>query len=110
MKRAILTGATSGIGEAIARRLPAQDMTVVLIGRGDDRLAMARRRIVAPITQADLRPKKCDLSLLADVRELAGRLTEQPAPDVLISCASDRTGHRSDLRSAAPHLGHTLTW
>jgi len=50
-------------------------MTVVLIGRGDDRLAMARLRIVP-------------MSLLADVRELAGRLTEQPAADVVISCAA----------------------
>ena len=50
-------------------------MTVVLIGRGDDRLAMARLRIVP-------------MSLLADVRELAGRLTEQPAPNVVISCAA----------------------
>jgi NADP-dependent 3-hydroxy acid dehydrogenase YdfG len=57
MKRAILTGATSGIGEAIARRLAAQSMTVVLIGRGDDRLAIARRRIEAAVTQAALRRK-----------------------------------------------------
>ena len=28
------------------------------------------------------------MSLLADVRELAGRLTEQPAVDVVISCAA----------------------
>jgi hypothetical protein len=28
------------------------------------------------------------MSLLAEVRELAGRLTEQPAPNVVISCAA----------------------
>ena len=59
-------------------------MTVVPIGRGDDRLAMARRRIVAAVTQADLPP----MSPLAEVLELAGRLTEQPAVDVVISCAA----------------------
>jgi hypothetical protein len=59
-------------------------MTVVPIGRGDDRLAMARRRIVAAVTQADLPP----MSPLAEVLELAGRLTEQPAPNVVISCAA----------------------
>ncbi|MGC1299928.1 MAG: hypothetical protein WA869_33300 [Alloacidobacterium sp.] len=45
MKRAILTGATSRIGEVIARRLATQNVTLVLIGRSDDRLATARRRI-----------------------------------------------------------------
>lgn len=51
MKRAIVTGATSWIGGAVARRLAAQNMTVILIGRSDDRLAMARRRIEAAAPQ-----------------------------------------------------------
>jgi hypothetical protein len=33
------------------RRLAAQNMTVILIGRSDDRLAMARRRIEAAAPQ-----------------------------------------------------------
>jgi hypothetical protein len=63
-------------------------MTVFPIGRGDDRLAMARRRIVAAVTQADLRP----MSRSPMSGELAARLTEQPAPDVVISCAAGRLG------------------
>jgi NADP-dependent 3-hydroxy acid dehydrogenase YdfG len=51
LKRAIVTDATSWIGGAVARRLAAQNMTVILTGRSDDRLAMARRRIEAAAPQ-----------------------------------------------------------
>ena len=54
-KRAVVTGATSGIGEAIARFLAAEGLTVVLVGRSDERLSQTRQRIAAAVPEADLR-------------------------------------------------------
>src|SRR5258705_514142 len=62
---AVVTGATIGIGEAIARRLAASGATVILVGRSDQRLDQARRRILAAVPDADLQSERADLSLLA---------------------------------------------
>jgi NAD(P)-dependent dehydrogenase (short-subunit alcohol dehydrogenase family) len=87
-KRAVVTGATNGIGEAIARVLAADRMTVVLVGRSDERLRQARQRILAAVPDADLQLERADLSLLGEVRQLASRLANQPVPDVVISNAA----------------------
>lgn len=88
MSRAVVTGATSGIGEAIARGLAAAGLTVVLVGRDAGRLDGARGRIAAAVPGADLRTEKADLSLLTEVRDLAARLIAQPPPDVVVSNAA----------------------
>src|SRR5687767_7273929 len=44
-KVVIVTGASSGIGEAVARRLAADGCTVVLAARRTDRLATVEREI-----------------------------------------------------------------
>ena len=87
-KRAVVTGATNGIGEAIARHLAADEMTVVLVGRSDQRLHQARQRILAAVPDAELLLERADLSLLGEVRELAKRLADQPTPDVVVSNAA----------------------
>jgi NAD(P)-dependent dehydrogenase (short-subunit alcohol dehydrogenase family) len=85
MKRAVVTGATSGIGEAIAKLLAAQGLAVTMVGRDGQRLDQARRRILAVLPDAELSPELADLSLLADVRALAARLD---SPDVVVSNAA----------------------
>src|ERR1700716_296853 len=87
-KRAVVTGATSGIGEAIARLLAADGTAVVLVGRSDDRLEQARQRILAAVPDAELQLERADLALLSDVRELAKRLSHEPVPDVVVSNAA----------------------
>lgn len=87
MKRAVVTGASSGIGEAIARGLAARGMTVVMVGRDEQRLNAARDRVLAAVPGADLVLDRTDLALLEEVRALAKRLAE-PAPDVVISNAA----------------------
>ena len=87
-QRAVVTGATNGIGEAIARQLAAEGMTVVLVGRSDQRLHQAHQRILAAVPDAELLVERADLSLLGEVRELAKRLAEQPPPEVVVSNAA----------------------
>jgi NAD(P)-dependent dehydrogenase (short-subunit alcohol dehydrogenase family) len=86
--RAVVTGATFGIGEAIARSLAASGWTVVLVGRCSTRLGQAGDRISAVVPDADLRLERADLSLLTEVRDLATRLAREPLPDVVISNAA----------------------
>jgi NAD(P)-dependent dehydrogenase (short-subunit alcohol dehydrogenase family) len=86
--RAVVTGATGGIGEAIARRLAQQDMTVVLVGRSDERLEAARDRIAATVPGAGLVLERADLAEQAEVRDLARRLAAAPHPDIVISNAA----------------------
>jgi NAD(P)-dependent dehydrogenase (short-subunit alcohol dehydrogenase family) len=85
--RAVITGASGGIGAAIAERLAREGMSVVLVGRSTERLTDAARRIEAVVPGADLHLDVTDLSSLADVRRLAGRLGDEP-PDVVISNAA----------------------
>ncbi|THV40869.1 SDR family NAD(P)-dependent oxidoreductase [Glycomyces buryatensis] len=87
VKNAVVTGATSGIGEAIARDLAAAGMRVVLVGRSEERLDQSRRRILADVPDADVRPEHADLSLLSEVRGLAERLADPP-PDVVVCNAA----------------------
>jgi NAD(P)-dependent dehydrogenase (short-subunit alcohol dehydrogenase family) len=81
-KVAVVTGASSGIGEAIARRLAAGGMTVVAVARRAERLdALAQQdpRIVA--APADI-GKRTDVAALADrVKQDFGRC------DVLVNNA-----------------------
>src|SRR5262245_23278925 len=86
--RAVVTGATNGIGEAIARRLAAEGAAVTLVGRSDQRLRAARDRIAAAVPTADLHLERADLAELDEVRDLAGRLLAGPPPDTVVSNAA----------------------
>ncbi len=86
--RAVVTGATNGIGEAIARRLAGEGLTVTLVGRTNERLQAARERIDAAVPGADLVLERADLAELAQVRDLAGRLLAGPLPDAVVSNAA----------------------
>jgi NAD(P)-dependent dehydrogenase (short-subunit alcohol dehydrogenase family) len=85
---AIVTGATGGIGEAIARRLATEGLSVTLVGRSAGRLAAARNRIGVAAPGARIILELADLAELAQVRDLAGRLLAGPRPDVVISNAA----------------------
>lgn len=113
-RRAAVTGATSGIGEAIARRLAADGITVVLIGRSAQRLSEARQRILAAVPHAALEIERADLALLADVRTLAERLSRGPALDAVVCNAAviadldDRTSEGIQRTLAVNHLSPYL--
>jgi NAD(P)-dependent dehydrogenase (short-subunit alcohol dehydrogenase family) len=85
--RAVITGATGGIGAAIGARLAREGLTVVLVGRSPERLEAAARRIRAEVPGADLQLELTDLSLLEEVEQLASRIAVDP-PDIVISNAA----------------------
>jgi uncharacterized protein len=81
-KLAVITGASSGIGEAIARKLAAQGIRVVLVARRRERLEALAGQIRAEGGSASILP--------ADLRRAADRtrLCEQAgAADVLVNNA-----------------------
>lgn len=70
----VVTGATSGLGRAAAGELARLGARVVLVGRGREKLDLAREEIRAATGNEDLGVQVADLSLLAEVRALADRL------------------------------------
>src|SRR3954468_4098999 len=82
----VVTGAARGIGEAIARRLAALGMRVVLVARDKTRLESVRAAIDAAGGKAEVFP--CDLRDEKAVTALGEHLRGQYGRcDVLVNCA-----------------------
>jgi NAD(P)-dependent dehydrogenase (short-subunit alcohol dehydrogenase family) len=87
-RTAVVTGATSGLGQAAALQLAALGARVVLVGRNRDKAEATRREIVAATGNDNIAVALADLSLLADVRKLArGLLEDEPRIHVLVNNA-----------------------
>jgi NAD(P)-dependent dehydrogenase (short-subunit alcohol dehydrogenase family) len=85
-KRILLTGASSGIGEAAAEKLARRGATVVVVARRQELLDA----VVARISEAggDARAHACDLSDLDAVDELVATVTaELGGVDILVNNA-----------------------
>lgn len=94
---ALITGASRGIGQAVAVRLAAEGATVALIGRGDNRstdLAGSLDETVEMVRGVSDRPAivvRADIGdASADKRELVAEVARQAgaAPDVLVHSAA----------------------
>ena len=101
-KTALVTGASSGIGRATARRLAAEGMNVVLAARREDRLAALAVELEADgarvlAVPTDLREEASILALFRAAREHLGGV------DVLVNNAG--LGHDAPLTS-----GSTEAW
>jgi len=86
----LVTGASRGIGLAVAGRFGAAGDTVVVTGRDDARLTEAAASIGA-------RPLRCDHTELADVRDLGTALAADGL-DAIVHCA----GGNLDLSDPLP--------
>ena len=92
----MVTGATAGIGRALAETLAAAGPTVAIAARDRARGETARTEIAAASGNDRVELYAGDLSSLASVRDLAGALAEaHPTIDVLVHCAAIYTARRS---------------
>jgi NAD(P)-dependent dehydrogenase (short-subunit alcohol dehydrogenase family) len=73
MKTAVITGATSGIGLAVAKKLCADGVRVIGIGRSAERCGTAQKEILRGMPGADIRYLIADLSQQAEVNAAASQ-------------------------------------
>lgn len=81
-KLALVTGASSGIGRAFARRLGAEGYNLVIVGRRRDRL----EELVAEFPRVHVEPLVADLASNAGVKSVA-EVCAARAPDLLVNNA-----------------------
>jgi NAD(P)-dependent dehydrogenase (short-subunit alcohol dehydrogenase family) len=113
-KLAIVTGANSGLGLGLARRLSAAGADVVMAIRNRAKGEAAIEEIRATVPDAKLTIKAVDLSSLAAVAALGEQLNAEGRPiDILINNAGvmtpperDTTADGFELQFGSNHLGH----
>jgi NAD(P)-dependent dehydrogenase (short-subunit alcohol dehydrogenase family) len=95
-RTAIVTGATSGIGRAVARSLAAAGMTVGIVARDGERGEQTSASIAAATGNDRIETYAGDLSDLASVRRVdAAMARAHPSLDVLVHCAAIYTARRT---------------
>lgn len=110
-KTAIVTGASQGIGRAIARALHQQGVAVMMVGQTRARLDQAAREF--GVDTAPIHIQIADLSLLAEIEHVASEaLRLMNHVDILVNCAArTKTGgfftmSDADLQEAWQVKGH----
>jgi len=86
-KTVVITGATSGIGEVAAIRLAEQGARIVFTARDKARAHDTMAALKKANPAADHAMHLADLSLLAEMKRVAGELAREPRIDVLINNA-----------------------
>lgn len=109
----LITGATSGIGKAAALALAKKDYRLILVGRSGEKATRVCDEIRRKSHNEKVDCYVCDLSLLRDVRSLAGRIMgDHHRIDIIINNAGARflrhqlTKEGIEMTLATNHLGH----
>ena len=85
---ALVTGATGGLGNAVAAGLAREGALVVVVGRSEARAEQAMQGIRSRVPAAQLEPLACDLSAQSSIRSAAaGFLGRHDRLDVLVNAA-----------------------
>ena len=112
-KTVVITGATSGIGQAAAEKLAAAGARIVLVARDRTRgdAALTRLRSIGP--GATHRAYYADLSLVAEMKRVGREIaTAEPRIDVLINNAGGMFNRREvtkdglEMTFATNHLSY----
>ncbi len=82
-RSAVVTGASSGIGHAIAQALARRRVRLVVVARGEDRLQRVARELGAEAFAADVSDEGAVARLARHVERSFG----EAAPDVLVNAA-----------------------
>ena len=111
---AVVTGANSGLGFGITRRLAAAGAEVILAVRNPEKGRQAMQDLLAENPRAKLSIELIDLASLQSIGEFVARLTAAGRPvDLLINNAGvmmpptrHTTSDGFELQFGANHLGH----
>lgn len=87
--RALVTGGSSGIGEAMAQALLAQGAAVTIVSRRQQALNEAQARLRQAVPGAQVATLPADLSQMAGIEACAQQLAADPAShyDILVNAA-----------------------
>jgi len=101
----LVTGATAGLGQEVARQLAARGATVLVHGRDSERIEQTIGELSHDTGSARLIPCRADLSSLRDVRSLAEEVSERGRLHGLVNNAGVAIPGRSQSAD-----GHELTF
>lgn len=73
-KKAVVTGATGGIGKVLAHRLAASGHEVIMVGRKRELLIDLQRALISSTGNREVHAMVCDLSIRRDVEQLVSNL------------------------------------
>lgn len=109
---ALVTGATNGIGHAVARTLASEGMTVIVHGPNAELVEAARDRLLAAGLPAErIEPEVADFRDLHAVAELAARIEERhPCLDVLVNNAAVAGSDTRVLTADGHELTHQVNY
>lgn len=114
-KLILITGATSGIGEAAAHILAAQRHELILVGRNPQKLEQVAKEISTATGNRAIHPLVADFVDLGQVRRLAQQVRQSfPPLDVLINNAGayynrrERTQYSTEKTFLVNHLAPFL--
>jgi len=101
-KIVLLTGATDGLGRALAARLVDDGVSLILHGRNQERIDATVRELREHKTGARIFPYRADLASLGQTRALAAEIERDfPRLDVLINNAGIGSGKDAAVRAVS---------
>ena len=75
-KNIVITGATDGIGLAAAKSIAKKDYHLILVGRNPKKGKKALETIISDTGNKNLDFFECDLSLVANVKDLSDKIKQ----------------------------------